>query len=133
MAYFSPNDFIYYGIKGNLNSWEDYGKWVYSLINGHEVLPDDIRKEIHMMTDGLKADREKVEALYNYLGKTTRYVAVLLGVGGLMPASAASVGQSGYGDCKGLSNYMRAILKEAGIPSYYTTDICSLTSPVLAR
>lgn len=121
MAYFSPNDFIYYGIKGNLNSWEDYGKWVYSLINGHEVLPDDIRKEIHMMTDGLKADREKVEALYNYLGKTTRYVAVLLGVGGLMPASAASVGQSGYGDCKGLSNYMRAILKEAGIPSYYTT------------
>ena len=121
MAYFTPKDFIYYGIKGQLNSWEDFGKWVYSLINGHEALPDDIRKEIHLITDGLKTDRKKVEVLYNYLGKTTRYVAVLLGIGGLMPASAASVSQSGYGDCKGLSNYMRALLREAGIPSYYTT------------
>lgn len=121
MAYFAPTDFIYYGTKGSLSSWGDYGKWEYSLINGRETLPDDIRKEIHQMTDGLKTEREKVAVLYQYLEKTTRYVAVLLGIGGQQPAPAASVCKSGFGDCKGLSNYMRAMLKEIGIPSNYTT------------
>ena len=121
MAYFAPTDFIYYGTKGSLSSWDDYGKWEYSLINGSETLPEDIRKEIHQMTDGLKTDREKVEVLYHYLEKTTRYVAVLLGIGGQKPAPAAQVCKSGFGDCKGLSNYLRAMLKEVGIPSNYTT------------
>ena len=121
IAYFVPADFIYYGTTGSLNSWNDYGKWEYSLINGSETLPDDIRKEIHQMTDGLKTDREKVEALYHHLEKTTRYVAILLGIGGQKPAPAASVCKSGFGDCKGLSNYMRAMLKEVGIPSNYVT------------
>jgi hypothetical protein len=121
MAYFAPTDFIYYGTKGSLSSWDDYGKWEYSLINGSETLPEDIRKEIHQMTDGLKTDREKVEVLYHHLEKTTRYVAVLLGIGGQKPAPAAQVCKSGFGDCKGLSNYLRAMLKEVGIPSNYTT------------
>ena len=69
----------------------------------------------------MKTDREKVEALYKRLEKTTRYVAILLGIGGQKPAPASSVSKSGYGDCKGLSNYMRAMLKEVGIDSHYTT------------
>ena len=121
MAYFVPTDFIYYGTKGSLSSWADYGKWEHSLINGREALPDNIRKEIHQMTDGLKTNREKVEALYHYLEKTTRYVAILLGIGGQQPAPASEVAKSGFGDCKGLSNYMRAMLKEIGISSHYTT------------
>ena len=121
MAYFAPEDFTYYGKKGCFKSWQDYGKWEYSLINGRETLPEDIKQEIHQMTDHLTTDREKVEALYKHLEKTTRYVAVLLGIGGLQPAPAASVCKSGFGDCKGLSNYMRAMLKEVGIASNYTT------------
>ena len=121
MAYFAPADFTYYGKKGCFKSWQDYGKWEYSLINGREILPEDVKQEIHQMTDHLTTDREKVEALYKHLAKTTRYVAVLLGIGGQQPAPAASVSKSGFGDCKGLSNYMRAMLKEVGIASNYTT------------
>jgi hypothetical protein len=121
MAWFAPTDFIYYGTKGSLNSWTDYGKWEYSLIQDRNELTDAERKELHQLTDGLKTDREKVEAIYRRLEKTTRYVAILLGIGGQQPAPAASVSKSGFGDCKGLSNYMRAMLKEVGIPSNYTT------------
>ena len=120
-AWFAPTDFAYYGTKGSLKSWADYGKWEYSLIQDRDQLSDAERQELHQLTDGLKTDREKVEAIYKRLEKTTRYVAVLLGIGGQQPAPAASVSKSGFGDCKGLSNYMRAMLKEIGIPSNYTT------------
>ena len=121
MAWFAPTDFYYYGTKGSLRNWTDYGKWEYSLIQGRDLLSEAERQELHQLTDGLKADREKVEAIYKRLEKTTRYVAILLGIGGQQPAPAAEVSKSGFGDCKGLSNYMRAMLKEVGIPSNYTT------------
>ena len=120
-AWFAPTDFIYYGTRGSLRSWTDYGRWEYSLIQGQDVLPDAACRELHQLTDTMKTDREKVEALYKRLEKTTRYVAILLGIGGQKPAPASSVCKSGYGDCKGLSNYMRAMLKEVGIASNYTT------------
>ena len=121
MAWFAPTDFVYYGTRGSLRSWKDYGLWEYSLIQGQDVLPEALRRELHQLTDTMKTDREKVEALYKRLEKTTRYVAILLGIGGQKPASAASVNKSGYGDCKGLTNYLRAMLKEVGIASNYTT------------
>ena len=121
LAWFAPTDFVYYGTKGSLKSWADYGKWEYSLIQDRDQLTDAERQELHQLTDGLKTDREKVEAIYKRLEKSTRYVAVLLGIGGQQPAPAVSVSKSGFGDCKGLSNYMRAMLKEIGIPSNYTT------------
>ena len=121
LAWFAPTDFVYYGTKGSLKSWADYGKWEYSLIQDRDQLTDAERQELHQLTDGLKTDREKVETIYKRLEKSTRYVAVLLGIGGQQPAPAVSVSKSGFGDCKGLSNYMRAMLKEIGIPSNYTT------------
>lgn len=121
LARFAPTDFSYYGRHGNLHSWKDYGLWEYSLIRGLDVLPENVCQELHQLTDGLQTPREKVAALYKRLEKTTRYVAVLLGIGGQRPAPAANVCKSGYSDCKGLSNYMRAMLKEVGIASNYTT------------
>lgn len=121
MAWFAPTIFTYYGTQGSLKDWREYGKWEYSLINGSEVLPAAVCQELHQLTDGLKTDREKIDALYQRLEKTTRYVAVLLGIGGQKPAPAADVCKSGFGDCKGLSNYMRAMLKVVGIPSNYVT------------
>lgn len=38
----------------------------------------------------------------------------------MQPIAAADVNRTGFGDCKGLSNYMRAMLTELGIPSVYT-------------
>ena len=119
IAYFAPTDFVYYGTKGSLRNWNDYGKWEYSLIEGSDALPETLRQKLHQLTDNLTSKREKVEVLYHELEKTTRYVAVLLGIGGQKPMPAATVSKSGFGDCKGLSNYMRAMLKEIGIASNY--------------
>ena len=120
IVYFAPTTFVYFGSQGSLADWNDYGKWEYGLLKDRDVLPEQTVAELHQMTDHLQTDREKVEKVYEYLGKNTRYVAVLLGLGGQQPAPASYVNKSGFGDCKGLANYMRAMLQAIGIPSHYT-------------
>jgi transglutaminase-like putative cysteine protease len=100
--------------KGTMNTWEEYGKFSYILNQGRDVLPDNIKQTVHQLTDGLERE-QKIAKLYEYLQQHTRYISVQLGIGGWQTFDAAYVAAKGYGDCKALSNYMCAMLKEAGI------------------
>ncbi|MES2883030.1 MAG: hypothetical protein V4676_12845, partial [Bacteroidota bacterium] len=62
----------------------------------------------------------KIKLLYEFMQKHTRYIGIQLGIGGWQPFEASFIAAKGYGDCKGLSNYMYSILKTAGIKSHYT-------------
>ena len=115
----APSDFEAQGYKGNMSSWESYGKFIYQLLAGRDNLPETTRKKVHELTDQLKDPREKVYALYDYLQKNTHYISIQLGIGGWQPFPADFVATKLYGDCKALSNYMVALLKEAGISGKY--------------
>jgi hypothetical protein len=116
---FAPSDFEAQGYKGNMSSWNNLGKFICQLRAGRDVLPDDIKKKVHELTDNLKDPRQKVYALYDFLQKNTHYIGIQLGIGGYQPFPADYVATKRYGDCKALSNYMIALLKEAGIPANY--------------
>lgn len=120
LVLFGPTEFEMQGYKGNMKSWQDFGKFIYSLKQGKDELPDDVKQTVHRLTDRLTDPAEKVEVLYEYLQKNTRYVSIQLGIGGWQPFDARFVAARKYGDCKALSNYMFALLKEAGISSNYT-------------
>ena len=115
-----PNDFQVNDYKGNMKSWEDFGRFVYSLKTGRDVLPENIRQEVHRLADPVTDTREKIAVLYQYMQRNTHYVGIQLGIGGWQPFDAKYVAANRYGDCKALVNYMFSLLKEAGIPSYYT-------------
>jgi hypothetical protein len=116
---FGPTDFQVDDYKGNMASWQDFGKFVYSLKKDRDQLPDQIKKAVHDLSDGLDT-KEKIVRLYQYLQKNTRYISIQLGIGGWQPFDATYVATKAYGDCKALTNYMYSLLKEAGIPSIYT-------------
>ena len=118
-VFFAPSKFEVSGYSGDMSSWEGYGKFMYQLVKGRDLLPVETKKKVHELTDHLKDDREKTIVLYNFLQQNTRYISIQLGIGGWQPFEASYVAEKKYGDCKALSNYMIALLKEAGIAGKY--------------
>ncbi|HWC55166.1 MAG TPA: DUF3857 domain-containing protein [Chitinophagaceae bacterium] len=118
--YFAPTDFQVDNYTGNMANWQDFGKFVYTLKQGRDVLPGNVKNTIHQLSDGITDVKKKIQVLYEYMQKNTRYISIQLGIGGWQPFDATYVANKGYGDCKALANYMYSILKEAGISSYYT-------------
>jgi Domain of Unknown Function with PDB structure (DUF3857)/Transglutaminase-like superfamily len=117
--FFAPSKFEIQGYAGDMSSWNNFGKFIYQLVKGRDELPDDIKRKVHELTDNLKDAREKINVLYDFLQKNTRYISVQLGIGGWQPFEAKYVAEKKYGDCKALSNYMIALLREAGITGKY--------------
>lgn len=110
----APAAFEMQQYKGTMNTWEEFGRFMYALNQGRDQLPDAVKQTVHQLTDGLSRE-EKITKLYTYLQQHTRYVSIQLGIGGWQTFDASYVAGKGYGDCKALSNYMCALLKEAGV------------------
>lgn len=117
---FSLEKFNLEGKKGDFNSWNTFGNWYYnSLLSPVSEVTPEIKAEV----DALHLSgtiSEKVKKLYQYMQGKTRYVNVSIGIGGWQPMPPEDVRKKGYGDCKGLSNYMRTLLSAADIKSYYS-------------
>ncbi len=118
-AYIVPATFVFGGYNGSYETWAAYGSWLFSLMEDRDVLPQNVVAELRQKTASCSTPREKVQVVCDILAATTRYVSIQLGVGGMQPAAAAEVCRTGYGDCKALVNYARAMLGELGIESNY--------------
>ena len=117
----SLEDFYLEGYNGNASDWTKLGKWQYDeLVSGRDELPEATVNNIKSLIAQCKTNREKIKKIYNYVQDNTRYISVQLGIGGWQPIKAEEVDRVKYGDCKGLTNYTKALLKSQGIESYYT-------------
>lgn len=116
--YLSPDAFSVDNYAGSMKSWQQFGEFMNQLLEGQDELPADMKTEVNNITASAGSDKEKIDRLYSYMQENMRYVSVQLGVGGWQPFSAEYVSTKKYGDCKALSNFMMAMLKEVGIESY---------------
>jgi hypothetical protein len=109
------------GIEGVNNNWQDFGKWVHSgLLIGTDELPQTAKDEVKALTIGVASKIERAKIVYKYMQEKTRYISVQIGIGGWKPMLANEVDELGYGDCKGLTNYTKALLESVDVSSYYT-------------
>ena len=115
----APGKFEFHGVSGDMSTWQSLGAWNQSLRSGRLDLTPEFKTQLHAMTDTCTSDRSKVEVIYNYLAQTTRYVSIQLGIGGWQPFPASEVCRTGFGDCKGLTNYLCAMMREVGLPANY--------------
>ena len=117
----APLDFEYGGYKGSMRSWEAFGEWKYNLIKGLDNLPQSELNKVSEITSMTQDPRERAKLIYEYMQSKTRYVSIQEGIGGFRPADATAVATNGFGDCKALVNYTKALLKAAGINSFYAS------------
>lgn len=116
----APSVFEYDGYAGSQTSWEGLGQWISSLNAGRNKIPEATQAKVREIAASLPTTEAKVKAIYEYMQSRTRYVSIQLGIGGFQPFDATVVDQTGYGDCKALSNYMVSLLGVVGIKSHYT-------------
>jgi hypothetical protein len=116
----APEKFSYYGVHGTYTNWLDLGKWQYDklLANRQDVSPGtaDYIKEI---TKNITDPKQKAKKVYEYMQQKTHYISIQVGIGGYQPFPASDVDKLNYGDCKALVNYAQALLKVAGVDSWY--------------
>ncbi len=109
------------GVEGVNNNWSDFGKWMYDrLLTGTDDIPQERVDEVKNLTAGVDDKIERAKIIYKYMQDKTRYISIQVGIGGWKPMLANDVDKLGYADCKGLTNYTKALLEAVDVPSYYT-------------
>lgn len=124
---FSPNfsisldQFSLKGVKGNAKNWKEFGFWMYDklILDKNKLSPNTVAK-IKNLVKNASTSIEKAKIIYEYVQNKTRYISVQVGIGGWEPITANKVDDVGYGDCKGLTNYTKALLDAVGVKSYHT-------------
>jgi transglutaminase-like putative cysteine protease len=108
-------------VDGNAKSWKEYGQW-YSdkILTGTTNLPEETKAKIIKLVGDEKDPIKKAAIVYKYVQGKSRYVSIQVGIGGWKPMLANDVDRLGYGDCKALSNYTKALLIAVDVPSYVT-------------
>jgi hypothetical protein len=96
----APVEFGVEEYKGNMKTWNDFGKFIFELKKGRDVLPDDVKKTVHELTDAITDIKQKIAILYKYLQHNTRYISIQLGVGGWQPFDAGYVAGKKFGIVK---------------------------------
>lgn len=115
------NEFHLEGVDGRGATWQELGKWMSDeLLEGKDDLDEGTVQYVQNLVRGVNDPLEKIKIVYHYVQENTRYISVQLGIGGWMPINASTVNRVKYGDCKGLVNYTMALLRAAGVESYYT-------------
>jgi len=74
-----------------------------------------VQKIADEVTAGINDQKAQARAIYNWVNKNIRYVALFLGDGGLVPNDADSILDNGYGDCKDHNVLLIAMLEAKGI------------------
>ncbi len=113
-----PSTFKVKSYTGSMNSWQDFGNFMYNLNKGRDELSPEMKTKVQELTANAQTDKEKIDQLYRYLQENTRYVSVQLGIGGWQTFDAQYVEKNKYGDCKALTNFMKSMLKEANIKAF---------------
>lgn len=119
-------DYLEYG-----QAYEARAKDKAEVTKNVQQLANDITKDISYR-------KAQARALYNWVSKEIRYVAIYMGNGGVVPHAADDIIRNRYGDCKDKNTLLIALLNAKGIQASsavinsgnaYTLPIIPVFSP----
>jgi hypothetical protein len=96
-------------------TWQQIDQWWSELAKGREKLPAEIMKVVQDIKKKHTDPVERIRAIYYWVQRNIRYVAIELGQSGYQPHTSAQICKAKYGDCKDMSTLLVGMLREAGI------------------
>lgn len=102
-------------------SWRDVGVWYWGLVEDQLLVDDAIEKGVAQALADLPAtadDRAKVEAIYEHVIRSTRYVGLEFGIHGYKPYRTTDIYNRRFGDCKDKASLLKVMLGLVGIEAH---------------
>jgi hypothetical protein len=111
---------VNYDSKGSsaLQSWEEAGRVNHELYTDAEKPGPEIVSQVETLASGKPDELSKIDALYDFVSRQIRYVAVEIGIGGYQPHPAIDVYKNRYGDCKDKATLLVTMLDHIGLRGY---------------
>jgi len=103
-----------------LNETKDLYNWYHSLILQMEEDTSLLEEKTNALTENCTTDEEKIKKIYYWVQDNIRYIAFEDGVAGFKPDESQNVYKKKYGDCKGMANLTKQMLKIAGFDARLT-------------
>lgn len=100
-----------------LGEVKDLHAWYQNFLDGIKDDSEEMQTMVSNILEGKSTELEKVEAIYDWVQKNVKYIAIEDGLGGFRPRSSNTVFTRRYGDCKDMSNLIHNMLDIANIPS----------------
>ena len=116
-AQVSELDFAPRIILSTFKSHVELGKAYENSLKSKLVVTKDVRELAEKITKGITQPKDQAKALYQWVSKNIRYVAIYLGAGGVVPNDVDTIIHNQYGDCKDHDLLLRALLTAKGIQS----------------
>jgi hypothetical protein len=101
-----------------VQSWEEAGRVYHPLFTAAEKPGADITAQVEKLSAGKSDVVSRVDALYTFVSREIRYVAVEIGIGGYQPHPAPDVYKYKYGDCKDKATLLLTMLNDIGLRGY---------------
>lgn len=118
--------------KGNkrtfFNTLADQYLWYRQMVTGIGTDTTIVKAKALEITSGQTSDLEKVKAVFYWVQHNIRYLAFEDGIAGFKPDKADQVIRKKYGDCKGMANTTKELLKSLG----YDARLCWIGTNDLA-
>jgi hypothetical protein len=100
-------------------SWRDVAAWYSSLAAPRLTATPDLALKTAEVIASSPTQWKKIEVLAAFVQQQIRYVAIPIGIGSHQPHAASQILANRYGDCKDKATLLKAMLRQAGIDSFY--------------
>ena len=98
---------------------EQYG-WYRNMVSNLENDAALLKAKAEEITAGKSGDLDKIKSIFYWVQHNIRYIAFEDGIAGFKPEKAHEVLRRKYGDCKGMANLTKSLLKSLG----YDARLC---------
>ncbi len=116
-----PNAYTVDGkTKKLIEKVDDLYKWYASLIAQTGNDPGGLNQIVADLTKEQTNDIDKIKSIFYWVQDNIRYIAFEYGIMGFKPENCQSVFKNKYGDCKGMANLTKEMLKIAGYDARLT-------------